>query len=369
MDPQVFRTLVGSLLLLIVVLLPTRQASSSRRGFLGFLLGMVATVCGVALLLHSLDFVTADEGEAIVKSQIEKLQKQQLGHVPKNLIIIEGSSQTELGIDGDAVEQQLRDAGYDATVVELAGAGGNHLERYTLLSRLSEEMKRAGLVTSPNTRLLLEVAPEYDENPVTFFVANKDTLRGYHYSTLGNLWFAHRSLQIIGGKPNYVALAAILRGSLISTFDIGLVPQMQRFDDLEPVPAFRPAARQASNFHFHPFEADVYVRKPAQPLNPKWIHFSQYRAGRISALFGGGVTGVGYFSVPTVDYDKQMRYGHSFCSWRGAGVCVDATDPKLYGELDSADDYFNNVHLSAKGAVIYSKYFAEQLIAQGAVIK
>lgn len=357
------------MLLLVVVLFPTRQASSSRRAFLGFLIATLVTICGIALVLHSLDFVLADVGEAIVKSQIGKLRQEQASHIPKNLIIIEGSSQTALGVDYDAVEKQLRDAGYDVAVIQLSGAGGNHLERYTLLSRMAEEMQREGLSTSPNTRLMLEVAPEYDENPVIFFLANKDTLRGYHYSTLSNLWFAHRSLQIARGNPNYAALGAILRGALMSMFDIGLLPQMRRFDDLEPAPPFGPASRPAPNFHFRPFAADKYVRKPAPPIDPKWIRFARYRAERIRTLYGGEAARVGYFSVPTVGYDKQMRYAHSFCHWKGAGVCIDATDPSLYGALDSADDFYNRGHLSAKGAEIYSRYFAQQLIAQGAVVK
>ena len=371
MDPQLIRVLIGSLVLLVVVLLPVQQVTRSRYGFLGLLIGAVTTVCGVALTLHLGDFVIADEGEAIVKSQIDLMHRDQAHHVPKNLIIIEGSSQTELGIDAPAIESQLRSAGYDVTVIELAGAGGNHLERFSLLSRFAAEMRRQGLAASANTRLLLEVAPEYDGNPTIFFMTNKDTLRGYHFSSFGNFWFAVQSLQIINGSlmRNRTALATLLHNAVVSSLDVGLVLQMQRFDDLEPIPPFAPKDQPEPDFEFKAYAADKYTRKPAAPLEARWIRFTRYRTGRISSLFDGSITETDYFSVPTVDYDKQMRYVRSFCRWRGASPCIDATDPALYGSLDSADDYFNTVHLSGKGAEIYSRYFAEQLIAQKMVVK
>lgn len=372
MNIEFTRVLIGVAILLLIALLPVRKDSGSRHAFLSIALGVAIAFGLGALVLRLGDFVLDNPDEGMVKAQIEHMQQDQAGHVPRNLIVIEGSSQTLLGIDYGAIEAELRKAGYDATVVQLAADGGTHMERYTMLSRFAAEVGRHGLSFSPNTRLMLEVARGYDTHPVRFFMENKDTLRGYHFADFANIVFATRSMQIMHQRfdaNDRAALAALAHDALVSTFKIGLLLQMRPFRDIEPLPSFEPMDAPRARYRFRKYDAQRYARAPAAALDQASIDMTAYRAGRIAGLFGTALTETDYFSVPTVNNEQTMRYAHSFCHWRGAAPCIDATDPSVYGMLDSPADYFNRDHLSHAGAQIYSSYFARQLIAQQVVVK
>jgi hypothetical protein len=372
LDVEFTRVILGVCILLAVALLPVRKDSSSRYAFLSIMLGAATAIGLAALVLNLGDFVLDNPDEGIVKGQMEIMQRDQIAHVPKNLIVIEGSSQTLLGIDNAAVEEELRSSGYDATVVQLAADGGTHMERYTMLSRFAAEVMRHGLSLSPNTRLMLEVAPGYDMHPVRFFMENKDTLRGYYFADFANIAFAMHSMRIVNQQfdaNNMASLAALSHDALVSTFKIGLLLQMRPFQDVDPLSSFQPMNAPKARYTFRKYDAQKYVRTPADDLDEASIDLTEYRTGRIADLFGSGITETDYFSVPTANNERMMRYAHSFCRWRASAPCIDATDPAIYEVLDSADDYYNRDHLSQSGAEIYSRYFAQQLISQAVVIK
>jgi len=366
---ELTRVLIGVAILLLITLLPVRADSRARHGFLGFILGIALVSGVVALVLHLGDFVLDSPAVSVVKTQIGVLQRDQADHVPKNLILIEGSSQTALGIDAAAIEEQLHQAGYDASVVQFSGVGGNHLERYVSLQLFAQELRRHGLALSGNTRLLLEVAPGYDRDPMRFMLNNRDTLRVYRYATLDNLLFTLHSLSIMG--QHYDArtreqVGALIQDMLVSSLDIGLLPYMRRFDAVEPSPAFVPAPTQG---RFKPYDPRRFADAPPAGIDPRMVQFIAYRSQRLQDLFGGGVTEVDYFSVPTVNNMNMLNYVHSFCAQRKPAPCIDATDPEIMAAVDLPRYFTGRDHLSIEGAAVYSRYFAQQLIAQGMVVR
>lgn len=371
-DPQLLRVITGVIILLLIVLLPVRQGTGSKRAYLGLLIGVASVIGLCSLVLHLGHFVLVNSGEDEIKGQVERMQGDQATHIPKNLIIIDGSSETELGLDYEAVQEELRRDGYDVTVVQFAGAGATHVERYALLESFAEEIRERGLALSPNTRLMLEVVQDYDLIPTRFFKEIQHTTRGYHAATFGNLAYTMQSMRILDvafDQNTLDDLFGLFQNVLISKLDIGLIPQMQLYDTLVDYPSFIPNPGHNRLFKFTPYDADQYVKGPQEDFKPEWASFTEYRTKRIERLFGGGITESDYFSVPNDANLPAGSYAHAFCRWRGRAPCIDGTDPAIYGRLGALDYYWNRDHLTTAGAKIYSEYFAQQLIAQHVVIK
>jgi len=368
---ELTRVLIGVVILLFIALLPVRKDSGSRRAFLGVALGIFIPLALANLVFYLGDFQLDNPDEGVIKAQIETMQADQAKGIPKNLVIIEGSSQTALGVDGASIERELRQAGYDTTVVTLAGLGGNHLERYKLLTRWAKEVKRHHLALSPNTRLLLEVAPGYDNNPMRFIDRNKDTLRAYYYATLPNVVYTMQSMHVINKLYDDTAIEEftdVTADALMSSLKIGLLPYMRRFDGVDPISAFAPA--RTGVYKMKPYDPEHFVKTPPLPLDPIWTDFSTFRAHKMAVAVGDSITEVDYFSVPVMPrQDKALEYAHSFCAWRKPAPCIDSTDPAIYGAVDAPQYHYNRDHLSKSGAAVYSHYFAQQLIAQGVVVK
>lgn len=372
MDQQLIRVLIGTVTLLIIALLPVRRETGSRRAYLGMFIGLAGAFGIASLFLHLGDFVLDDGGESLVHSQIRVIQHDQKDHIPKNLVIIEGSSQTALGLDNAAVESYLRQAGYDASVVQLDGEGATHIGRYTLISRFLTEMRRHGLALSPNTRLMLEMSPGYDLDPLRFLGAIKDTPVGLNNASFGNMAFTVENIRLLHQPftpATFAVLGGMFQNTLISELHIGLVLDMQRFDTLGDVSPFSPLKGQNRAYKFDTYAPHRFVDAPPEPFQAAWLDFDTNRVRRLTALFDGKLTEADYFAVPTATNDGLMAYAHSFCVLRGKAPCIDAADSAVWGRLDSSGYYWNRDHLSAAGAPIFTRYFAEQLIAQGMVVK
>lgn len=361
--------IAGACILLIVALLPVRRNSGKRYAVFGFIFAAVATLCILNMGLDLAGYVVDCADEQILKANLDQVRSDYAGHVPRNLVVIEGSSQTALALDAQAIEEKLRGWGYDVTVVDLAISGGNLLERYTLMQRFTMEMRRRGLPYASNTRLLFELHPDYDHEPLRFFAFYEDTLQTYHYSEFSNLLYAWRAYRGAGGALDKQALSTFgdfLSHCIVWTFKIGLLPKMQKFDLLTPMQAFTPydGPVKTNGYNRRAFP-DLVAKKGTKGISAQAMN---RRVQRVTSLFGDGLSGYGYFLIPSLDR-RKMNYGHAVCARRLAPVCIDASDPSIYKTLDASHDYYNRDHLNREGARIYSDYFARQLVADQVVVK
>ncbi|HEY3643883.1 MAG TPA: hypothetical protein VGM16_00980, partial [Gammaproteobacteria bacterium] len=106
--------------------------------------------------------------------------------------------------------------------------------------------------------------------------------------------------------------------------------------------------------------------RAADLIVPQRLTFE--RADRTSALFGETLKGIGYFLITSLD-KPQLKYGYRFCLKLRGAACIDGAAPEIRAALNESRFYFNNDHLSGLGAELYSRYFADQLVAQGVVVK
>lgn len=363
---------VGALALFIVCLLPVRENTGRGLAFLGVLAGAVATLAAVNGFLRFGDYVLDDRDERLIKGQILLVKAAaRTGHVPDNFIIIEGSSQTAEDLDCVAMQRQLQQQGYDVLIVQLAIAGANNLERYTLVKRFSEEMRRQQLRYGKNTQLLVELHPGYETQPLALFKRDQDTLRGYYYSSFTNLGIAlqtYRQLDQIPDRETLSSMGDMVSKAIMSSMTIGLLPDMERFDWLPGAPAFDANKDPWSTYKFTPYDPNELTSlspATAPQVSPAVVHA---RAKRLAGLFGSEIGATGFFFLPSTDMDK-MIYGHGFCRQSAADTCLDASAPAIYPELDELPYWFNADHLTTAGMEIYSRYFADLLVTRHVVIK
>ncbi|HEY3859807.1 MAG TPA: hypothetical protein VGM47_09395, partial [Gammaproteobacteria bacterium] len=172
-----------------------------------------------------------------------------------------------------------------------------------------------------------------------------------------------------GGAVDELALTTFgdfLSHCMVWDFKIGMLPKMQEFDALAPMRPFTPLDGPAVR--------GTYRRKQFPDLktrsHPGVVPVSaiEQRTQRAISLFGGTVTGYGFFLVPSQD-PKKMRYGHQACSLNLAPICIDSSVPAIYGVLPADTSFYDRDHLNIGGARIYSDWFAQQLIKEQAVIK
>lgn len=84
---------------------------------------------------------------------------------PAQLLVIDGGSFANRGVDGEALEKHLRSRGFDVRVVQLCIRGGNHFERASIQGAMFEQL--ADDPRARRTRLihLREIHLGYDRQP------------------------------------------------------------------------------------------------------------------------------------------------------------------------------------------------------------
>ncbi len=374
-DYSAIRIGIGVMVLLVVVLLPTKADSGRRYPLFGLLAGAVLAFCLLALVVHYGHLVVDNDDDEGVKAEIDHVRSSLSAGLPvKNLFIPDGSSQTQLGLDPSIVQDELKKQGYDAVVIEFAEGGADTLERYTLLQRFTDEMRRHDLPYSPNTRLLMELHPYYEMDPVRFFGANSHALRAYFYSSPSNVRRAIHVYNLRGVEPDKnkdQVFDEMYLHYLAWKLDIGFLPMLRRFDGLPGKAFYAPSVRTRGVGEWWHRSPNWVVKATTRTDLLVPMSVTMDRAGQFSGLFpNGSLTGVSFYLMTSRD-EKLMKHGVAFCRIRRGHeqTCIDGADPMLLAQLDGPDYYYDVDHLSTSAAAIYSRYFADQLVAQGMVTK
>lgn len=87
------------------------------------------------------------------------------------MILLVGSSATQYGVNGVALEESLVEVGLAVTVLQFSLAGANHFERLFMLRLFLEEIgkKHRKELSKTTTLLLCEVFDAYDQSPLYLF--------------------------------------------------------------------------------------------------------------------------------------------------------------------------------------------------------
>src|SRR5260221_5779691 len=112
----------------------------------------------------------------------QKLDAQDLARA-QYVILVEGSSLTMNGFDGNRVQTVLTEHGIPAIILQLSSAGANHAERYQYLKEFMEALRPDQIDALRRIKVVLcrEVELGYDRNPLNGFLRNGSTCRSMRY--------------------------------------------------------------------------------------------------------------------------------------------------------------------------------------------
>src|SRR5258708_12520808 len=96
-------------------------------------------------------------GSGLVLQAKEKLDGHDLARV-QYVILVEGSSLTMNGFDGNRVQTVLTEHGIPAIILQLSSAGANHAERYQYLKEFMEALRPDHIDPLPRIKLVLSLA-------------------------------------------------------------------------------------------------------------------------------------------------------------------------------------------------------------------
>ena len=307
----------------------------------------------------------------LVLQAIQKLDKQGLDGI-QYVIVVEGSSLTWNGFDGDRVQKVLIQHGIPSIVIQLSAAGANHAERYEYLKEFVEALRPQQLDALRRVKLVLchEVELGYDKNPVNNFLRNGSTGRSLRYLGPADLpmifsWLAlkYRPLDWI---REHTVLTELVGCGLFNLFHVGYVARMQ--DQTGPLKAepYVPNVTQSPGFAptgtLDSVEDSVLDKRLTATFGQN-LAWQRKRDSDFRELFRGLDTSECYFAFPS--WSKQNA---DYNVWKrrqsGKMLFFDGTGTPLMTELNSPALWYDQLHLQRPGAEIYSNAFAEYLVEQ-----
>lgn len=342
---------LAALLLVLVASLP---AAAGRAGWACLVVWGAALLAAALLIARGVDALGYRVQAST--SEVRKYAEAELKDPSEaNVLLLDGASYTESGVDVKLLRQELEKLGYSARPVRIALGGANHFERYRLYQDIVESL---GSGPRPGQRwlFLAEIHSTYDTNPLEQFERNRDTARAYHYLTASNAFQAALASHGEGVKvPPDDLDWTIFRHALINTFNVGL---SQRLVPEQAIVAEN--GRVPNNKGSTAFDAAALLQEAKYPSPPggvpDWVW--NVREARARALWRPFDVQWMYFGVPGTRVG-QLRFIRRICAVT-QDPCI-SPDPVLIEALGGRTNWRNAGHLSSKGAVVYTTWLAKEL--------
>src|SRR6201987_2991516 len=189
----------------------------------------------------------------LVLQAAQKLDRESLTGI-QYVIIVEGSSVTWNGFDGECVQRVLVQQGIPSLVIQLSFAGANHAERYEYLKEFMEALRPDQLDALRRAEVVLcrEVELGYDKNPVDNFLRNGSTGRSFRYLFPPNVpiifsWLAVKYRPLTWLRE-HTLLTNLTGCVLFNLFHVGYVPRMEGLTTPAKTEPFIPNLAQSLGF-------------------------------------------------------------------------------------------------------------------------
>ena len=304
----------------------------------------------------------------LVFKAVQQLNLQSLSGI-QYVFIVEGSSLTMNGFDGDRVQTVLNRSGIPSLVVQLSCAGANHAERFEYLKEFMDALRPEQVDALRKKKVVLchEVELGYDKNPLLNFLRNGPTGRTMRYlcpenipmifSWLGakytfNQWFREHTL-----------LSNVVGCGLFNLFHIGYLARIQELPAPYKENGFRPNDTQSPGFvaskSLYPPPDSAVDKKLAQEYaqNLRW---QKKRDHDMRQVLRGLVTKQCYFAFPS--WAQPDAYYNLWKTRQADALFFDGDGTALVNKLNSLSLWQDALHLQAPGAEIYSEEFAKYLV-------
>lgn len=272
----------------------------------------------------------------------------------KPLWIFVGASYSRNAISAEGLSERLSVRGVDVQVINLSLQGASLQERRGHLKDFLERSPRLP------ERIFLEVAPEFDADPVYVFQIAKFSDRAIDQMDLPNTLAAMGDIarRRCGGLVD-CAKAAAFTGShgLMNALNIGLLFSGETMEAVDARASFDPQTEPREEIAPEARASLLRADNPERSPLPWGV---SNRQTLIEGLEAQGIEVGIYF--PPVTYPDKRRYGRTLCNEVYSDhTCIIADDPDLLVSLD-ADVWFDPGHLLVPGADIYMDWLADRLL-------
>ena len=361
--------ILGSILLILIAgLNPKRKPALVRCFVYGSTLGLLWLIAIqlFAPLARSFPDAATSRVAEFGKERI-KTSEASLGQY---VLVIEGSSPTSRGLDGDLLETQLRASGIAASVIQLSLDGANHLERLQILRQFVQGLGATEVERLKQARVILcrEVEFNYDRDPFNKVESNAFSDRTLSYINVQNLpeivrWFGLNSgwKGLIRKRGLIGSLAAM---ETFNLFRVGYLERIEKGSLLPPQNGYLPRETSAADFNPSgplPVSIPVGSSKSELKLFRSTVPWVAARDAEYARLFDKiGVTQF-FFSV-TGWHGSMIRYNawlaqstepQHFFNGDTEALRQSLADPRLWSD---------EVHLRPAGARIFTLAFANYFI-------
>ncbi len=284
----------------------------------------------------------------------------------KPLLILEGSSATEYGINGRALEQMLAQRGIEATVIEFSLPGANHLERLFMLQLFLEELgkkHREELARAP-TILMSEVFDSYDQDMLYLFKKEAYSLRTIQWLHPWNAFLAWKMASVNKVQENAFFRWRLLEHAFLNYFCVGIFSSLEPLNYQKKMNPFSPLSGKKRTFDYIKTEEE-FKRSLLSP--PKKIGMTIPSAGwqlyyqELYQELGGLCHSLVFYALPTLElqrraYQFAFAQHHPFTTTFLGPPSLDFMNMLLHQE-----NWFDGVHPTGTGAILFTEWLAEEI--------
>ena len=321
-----------------------------------FVIGLLITAAGVRMGASAAGLGFTTGFDRVVNSAAASAEA--AGDNP--LIVFTGASYSRNAVDDLRLTERLQAAGYPHTVINLSLEAASLPEReINLLAFLNRIDRTPDLV-------FVEVAKTFDDRPAQFFNNSKFSARGIEqFNGRTSVWTLLGLVD--GGCGGFtdcgksIALTSAHFG--LNALNVGLVARGENPKEAYDMSAYDPAFEPRDIVLEHDRLAGLRAGPDFVPSHgPKWV--SSLRGLLERRLESDGVREVGYYLPPVIDANARA-YLDGLCLGEFAGdPCLAPSDPRLLAALEG-EVWYDDSHLLAGGADIYTDWLADQLITSG----
>jgi hypothetical protein len=363
--------LVGCILLVALVAIRVPSGSGRMPRWYSLLLPLGFWLLLINLTMPLPKSYPDSPAPGLVSQAVQKLDKEALAGI-QYVIVVEGSSLTMNGFDGERVQRVLTQHGISSLVVQLSFAGANHAERYEYLKEFMEALRPDQRDALRRVKLVLcrEVELGYDKNPLDNFLRNGSTGRSLRYLDPPNVpiifsWLALKYRPITWFRE-HTLLTNLAGWELFNLFHVGYVPRMESLTGPAKTEPFIPNLIQSPGFASRGSLDSVQDSELDKRLTSTFaenLAWQRKRDQDFRDVFGGLIKSEYFFgfpswSKPNADYNvwKRRQPGNERF-FAGDGT-------QLVDELNSPSLWYDQIHLQQAGAELYSEEFGKYLVEQ-----
>lgn len=334
--------------------------------FLGIAFCVFSLLFGVRWFISAEWFYPHADAITHVRGQVDHLIHSP-GWENKPLVILEGSSVTEFGIDQELLEKTLHEHGINATVLKFSLPGANHFERLFMLELFIKKVvqiyphhpfEKAPVV------LLSEVFQIYDQNPLDHFFKESNTLRSLIWLEPHNAFMAWKALRASSQEKKNITWI-MLEHLFLNRFAVGIFSALQPLNYNKKDWGFFPLTKTKGSFCYkkskEAFEKIILDTSPTLLKNHTppagWMIYYQELFAQIAPY----VHTLVFYAIPTLDIE-EYQYQNAFCrSLPTHTMMLGPASPRFMKKLLDEKNWFDEVHPEGPGAYELTTWLAKKI--------